>query len=132
MQWIQKDPAYGDIIRVKVKFYYHYGLYEDDMHVIQFGYPDNTGIDPEKIAVVSTDIQTFLHGGMLETAKLSFAEKRKRRSPKDSIEYAKNRIGTTGYNILHNNCEHFVNECVFAAHQSAFVDDAREKIRKKL
>lgn len=132
MKWIQKTPQYGDIIRVKVKFYYHYGLYEDDLHVIQFGYPDNTGIDPNEIAVISTDIQTFLHGGMLETGKLSFTEKRKRRTPKAAVEYAKEKLGMTGYNILHNNCEHFVNECVFGERTSEFVNHAREDVRKKL
>ncbi len=132
MQWSQNAPKYGDIIRVKMKFYYHYGLFEDEAHVLQFGLPDNTGTDPDKIAVISTDIQTFLAGGMLETAKLSLRERRKRRSPKASIDYAHTMLGRTGYNILHNNCEHFVNECVFGEHQSRFVEDARESIREKL
>lgn len=132
MQWSQKEPKYGDIIRVKMKFYYHYGLFEDEDHIIQFGFPDNTGIEPDKIAVVSTDIQTFLAGGMLETAQLSFQEKRKRRSPKASVDYAHQKLGMTGYNILHNNCEHFVNECVFGEHHSSFIETARNSIREKL
>ncbi len=132
MQWTTNDPKYGDIIRVKVKFYYHYGLFEDAEHVIQFGLPDNTGLDPDSIAVITTDMQTFLHGGMLETAKLSFAEKRKRRSPEKTIRYAHEQLGRTGYNILHNNCEHFVNECVFGVAESTLVDSTREEIRKRI
>ena len=45
---------------------------------------------------------------------------------------ARQRIGESGYNILHNNCEHFVNECVFGEKRSAFLQDVREKLRKKL
>jgi hypothetical protein len=115
-----------------MKFYYHYGLFEDEEHIIQFGLPDNQGTNPEDIAVITTDMQTFLAGGMLETAQLSFAEKRKRRSPQESVAYAHSRLGTTGYNILHNNCEHFVNECVFGQHQSTFVDEVRSEVRRKL
>ena len=100
--------------------------------MIQFGLPDNTGLDPDSIAVITTDMQTFLHGGMLETAKLSFAEKRKRRSPEKTIRYAHEQLGRTGYNILHNNCEHFVNECVFGVAESTLVDSTREEIRKRI
>ena len=34
--------------------------------------------------------------------------------------------------ILHNNCEHFVNECAFGKSNSRFLDDVREKLRQKL
>lgn len=132
MQWTANTPKYGDIIRVKVKFYYHYGLFVDAGQIIQFGLPDNTGIDPNEIAVISTDIQTFLHGGMLETAKLSFAEKRKRRSPEETIRYAQGKLGMTGYNILHYNCEHFVMECVFGTAESSLVNTTREEIRRRM
>jgi predicted phosphohydrolase len=34
--------------------------------------------------------------------------------------------------ILHNNCEHFVNECAFGEHNSEFLSSVRNKLRKKL
>lgn len=132
MRWVEKKPKCGDIVRVKCKFYYHYGLFEDAEHVIQFGLPDNTGVNPDEIEVLSTDVQTFLAGGNLETARLNLTEKAKRRSVKDSIAYAHEKIGMRGYNILHNNCEHFVNECVFGVAYSTMVSGVREDVKKKM
>ena len=62
MKWTQQPPVYGDMIRVKVKFYYHYGIYADDTTIIQFGLPDNRDIPPEKIKVLTTDIEAFANG----------------------------------------------------------------------
>lgn len=132
MQWTTDTPKYGDIVRVKVKFYYHYGIFVDESQIVQFGYPDNTGIAPEKIAVLVTNINEFLMGGFLETAKLNKAETAKRKSPQQTVEYALSRVGTTGYNILHNNCEHFVNECVFGEADTTIMETLRSQIRTKL
>ena len=112
MRFEERTPAYGDMIRVKVKFYYHYGVFLDENRVVQFGLPDNTGIPPEQIAVIMTDCQTFLQGGTVETACLTFWEKRRRRPPAKTEAYALSRLGQTGYHILHNNCEHFAYDCV--------------------
>ncbi len=131
MTWTSSLPHMGDIVRVKVKFYHHYGIFLDDNTVVQFGMPDNSGVDPKDIAVIVTDIDTFLRGGELEVAKLSLSEKVKRFSPRKTKEIALGRVGETGYNILHNNCEHFVNECVFGKHDSFFVKSVREEIRDK-
>ena len=37
MKWEVSLPEAGDIIRVKHRFYYHYGIYIDDDTVVQFG-----------------------------------------------------------------------------------------------
>lgn len=132
MKWAQKEPRSGDIIRVKVNFYHHYGIFVNENLIVQFGLPDNTGIPPEEISVLTTDIYTFLNGSDLETAILDRKEERARRSPEQTVEIALSRVGERGYNILHNNCEHFVNECVFGKTKSDFLENARKKIRKKL
>lgn len=131
MEWTADAPKRGDMIRTKVRFYHHYGIFVDENCVVQFGLPDNTGVDPDTIAVLTTDMDTFMHGGIPETARLSAAERKKRRSPERTVEYALSKVGTTGYNILHNNCEHFANECLFGEAKSSFLDDVREKIRIK-
>ncbi len=131
MTWTVDAPKIGDIIRTKVNFYYHYGIFADENCVIQFGMPDNTGIDPDTIKVITTDIKTFSNGVTVEKANLSASEKIKRYPPKKSVEIALSRVGETGYNILHNNCEHFVNECVFGESKSTFLDDVRSVIRKR-
>ena len=132
MKWTTNAPRPGDMIRTKVSFYYHYGIYASDAEVIQFGLPDNTGIPQEEICVNATDIYGFLRGGMLETAELTRQEKAKRARPDAILERARARLGETGYDILHNNCEHFANDCMFGAPASGFLDGVRASIRQKL
>jgi len=132
MDWIVSTPKAGDIIRVKVRFYHHYGLFVSEDEIIQFGRRDNTGADPRDIRVMITDINGFAEGGEVETAKLSAEEKRSRRSVRNTLAYAREQLGRDGYDILHNNCEHFVNECVFGEARSNFVDNVRRSLREKL
>ncbi|MBE6740231.1 MAG: hypothetical protein E7565_07935 [Ruminococcaceae bacterium] len=132
MEWVIKQPKKGDIIRTKVKFYHHYGIFVDEENIIQFGFRDNSGVDPETIEVLSTDIKTFCDGAPFETADLSVKEKLKRKSVKETVQSAQSALGQRGYNILHNNCEHFVNRCVFGEAQSSFLNNARDEIRAKL
>ncbi len=132
MDWTVDSPSPGGIIRTKVKFYHHYGIFISEDEVIQFGLPDDPGKPAEQIKVLSTNIYTFLGGGELETARPNGAEKKSMRNPQEIIKIARSRIGEGGYDILHNNCEHFVNDCVFGESSSSFLDSVREKIRKKL
>lgn len=132
MEWIEGTPRYGDIIRTKVTFYHHYGIFVDQQRVIQFGLPDDPGKPAELIKVIATDIYTFLQGGDLEVGKPNADEKKRLRAPAERVHAAEQRIGTGGYDILHNNCEHFVNECAFGEKNSSFVDNVRAKLRQKL
>jgi len=119
-------------VRVKVNFYHHYGIYVDDDHVIAFGLPDNTNTPPDDIKVVSTSIDVFLAGGMLEVGVPSIQESLKYRSAKQVVEYAEAAVGRTGYNILHNNCEHFMNECLSGEKDSQLLSSVRSKIKSLL
>lgn len=132
MEWKEGTPEFGDIIRTKVSFYYHYGIFVNDDRVIQFGLPDGPSKPAETITVLSSDIYTFLNGGELEIAVPSSKERKGMRSKKETVEFAEKEIGTGGYDILHNNCEHFVNRCAFGVSRSSFLDDVRAKIRQKL
>lgn len=131
MKWSDKTPEFGDMIRVKVKFYYHYGIFVDENTVVQFGMPDNTNTPPDDIAVITTDINTFSNGEFVEKADPDRTEKKRRNSPEITVKAALSRVGEKGYNILNNNCEHFANECYFGEKKS-FLDEVREKIRHKL
>lgn len=131
MRWSEKQPQRGDMIRIKTKFYYHYGIYADDDTVIQFGLPDNSGIAPEEITVLVTDIDTFRQGGMPETAVLTRKERAKCRKPEEVVRYALSGVGRKGYHILQHNCEHFANECLFGTSEAPAVQGLWEKIRDK-
>lgn len=132
MEWTCDSPKMGQIIRTRVSFYYHYGIFVSEDEVIQFGLPTDPGKSAEQIKVLVSDIYTFLNGGELETAKPTLAEKKTMRKPEEIIKTARSRIGEGGYDILHHNCEHFVNECAFGKSNSSFLDDVREKLRQKL
>ena len=128
MRWTSKNPVRGCAVRVKVSFYHHYGIYVDDDHVIAFGLPDNTGVDPDEIEVVSTPIDVFLAGGMLEVGVPTLQESLKNRNARQVAEYAQAAIGRKGYNILHNNCEHFMNECLSGEKESQLLNNVRSRI----
>ncbi|MEE1074704.1 MAG: lecithin retinol acyltransferase family protein [Acutalibacteraceae bacterium] len=132
MEWTVNSPKFGDIIRTKVTFYHHYGIFINENRIIQFGLPDNVYTPAEEIKVLATDIYTFLQGGELEVGKPTRQELKNMRSPEEIVKLAESRLGQGGYDILHNNCEHFVNECAFGEHNSEFLSSVRNKIRKKL
>ena len=132
MRWTEKMPASGDIIRTKVQFYHHYGIFVSEQEVIQFGLPDDPFRPAEEIKVLTSDIQTFLRGGELEVGVPEGEERKSVRSPEQIVSLARQRLGEGGYDILHNNCEHFVNDCAFGTPTSSFLQGVREKLRKKL
>ena len=132
MKWEPTLPCRGDIIRIKYKFYYHFGIYIDDSTVVQFGLPEDSVRPAEEVRVLISDIEAFSCGGEVECAVLSAVEKARRRPADDTCAFALSKVGEGGYNILHNNCEHFVHLCVFGKKSSPEMDLVRKEIRKKL
>ena len=126
-----KDPSRGDMLRVKLGSIYHFGIYVSDDEVIQFGLAPSrrTLLRDSEVEVLASDIDTFLSGGDLEVCEFDRKEKKKLRSPDEVISYARSKIGTKGYNILYNNCEHFANECMSGEHISLQADAVREIMR---
>ena len=125
------DCIRGDIIRVNLGGLYHYGIYVSDDEVIQFGYPPVLrNIDKDKVVVVSTDITTFACEKIVEVGSFVYSDHKKRFKPEVVVDNARNRIGEGGYNIIHNNCEHFAFECYCGLHYSSQEEEAREKWSK--
>ncbi len=113
-----REPKYGDIIRVKIKDdIYHYGIYVSDDEIIQFGYAKDAFLsDASNVCVNKCNIKDFLNGKFLEVRDYTILEKIKKNNPKKVISIASSRLGEKGYNLINNNCLHFVNECVFNKH----------------
>ncbi len=130
MKWQLVEPNYGDIVRVKIREIYHYGIYVSDDEIIQFGLPpvERTMLLAEDIKVCSSDIATFSAGGFLEVGKLGLAEKIKAFSPEKTVENARKMLGTGNYHLLYNNCEHFVYNAKFGEKKSTQIDDVRKKM----
>ncbi|MDR0831519.1 MAG: lecithin retinol acyltransferase family protein [Bacillales bacterium] len=116
-------PNYSNQIRVNRGLYFHYGIYIDKKHVIQFGSPTSE-LNPLTAEVMIVTLKQFLKDNKCEVGVLNNNELAIVRKPADIINYAMLKLGSKGYDILRNNCEHFVNECFFDKKESSQVDKA--------
>ena len=132
MKWVTKHPAFGDMIRIDLGGLYHMGIYVSDDEVIQFGLPPTSEnlLSANSIRVTSSDIDTFSAGKVPEVCTFDAAETKKIRTPEEIVSYARSKLGTGGYHILYNNCEHFANECVTGISISHQAEDVRAMFRK--
>ena len=132
-RWDVIEPRPGDMIRVNVGAYYHYGIFIGGDEVVQFGTASDAMGDPADVRILRSNIDDFLCGkGFLEVRVLSHAERRKKRPDKEIVAYALSRVGEGGYDIIHNNCRHFANECVVGQKGKTRIDSIRDQVRKKL
>lgn len=132
MKWWPTSCSAGDMIRVRIGSICHYGVYVSDDEVIQFGPPPRERfLPPEEVRVCVTTIDEFACGDIIETAQWTLSEKMKKNSPRKAISLARSRIGTGGYNLLHNNCEHFAYECVLGKKYCEQEEAVREQWRNR-
>lgn len=133
MNWYPTDCKPGDIVRIKLGSIYHYGIFVSEDQVIQFGMPpiEQYRLPAEQVKVLSTDIDTFSCNNIIEVASYTKKELKEKFSAKDVIKRAQDSIGQGGYNLLHNNCEHFVNYCVFDRRVCSVEEEAMEKWRSR-
>ncbi len=129
MKWWPDVCCPGDMVRASIGSVKHYGVFISEQEIIQFGPPPiaRTAIDDSSICVCAATAEAFSCGYIIEKAILDKSEKRRRLPPQKTIEIARSRMGETGYNLLHNNCEHFAYECVFGIKKSTQEDEARER-----
>lgn len=123
--WVQKPPQRGDHIRVQRMegLYAHHGVYVSDREVIHFtGADDDSILDWDKPEVISTDLATFLKGGVLEVKEYTDEEFTDLYSPEQVVSYARACLGDKGYNLIFNNYEHFANVCTLGRFRSNQVD----------
>jgi len=129
MKWWPSECTGGDMIRVKIGSIYHYGIFISVDEIIQFGLPprpENQG-SPLCTQVCKTDINVFSGGAIVEKAQFGIGEKIKKFPAKEIIKRARMRLGETGYDIIHNNCEHFAYECVFGQKRSLQTEEVKKR-----
>lgn len=134
MIWWQSECTYGDMIRVSFGNFYHYGIFVSDDEIIQFGLPPTEGLLNRKfdeISVCVTDIDTFSMGKMVEVASLEKGDPFKRLSPSKTVSRARKCIGEKGYDILHNNCEHFARYCYLGEKRCEVTEQVIDSWKKK-
>ena len=133
MKWMPTDAQSGDMVRIRIGTLLHYGVFVSEDEVIQFGWPPvpEYADRNEDIAVCAVDIDAFSCGRIVEVAVLDRKERKTRIPPEQTVKTARARIGTGGYNMIHNNCEHFAYECVFGEKKSEQTEYIRNFWKKK-
>ena len=132
-KWDVCDPYPGAMIRINSGLYYHYAIFIGNDEVVEFGHSSQAAGDPTDIRILRSSIDEFLAcGGFLEVRLFDRKEKRRKRSDKEIVKYALSRVGEGGYDLLHNNCQHFANECVFGEKGTTQPDALRAEISAKI
>lgn len=121
--WVEKKPKMGDHIKVSRGLYSHHGIYVSDEEVIHFtGKDEDSILDWSKPEVISTDLDYFLKGGVLEVKEYTDDEFCDLYPVEDIVKYARACLGDKGYNLVFNNCEHFANVCTLGRFRSNQVE----------
>ena len=128
--WELDDLYPGAHIRVLMNNFYHHAIYIGNNEVVQFGLPNIVDIDTKDIKVLRSPIEDFAKDGFIEVRKYSKKEQKIKRSNEEIIRIALSKVGESGYNIIHNNCEHFANFCVFGIKTSKQMDDINKNVLK--
>jgi hypothetical protein len=97
--------------------YTHHGLYIGNHQVIHYSGFAN-GRNSGQIATAS--LSEFSNGCEIRVRK----HPSRKYDANESVERAFSRIGEDWYNVLMNNCEHFVNWCIDGSHKSEQVNQA--------
>ena len=127
MSWVLKKPVFGDHICVSRGLYSHHGIYASDDCIIHFASNElGHETDPNYASICITDIQNFCRDGKLLVREFTDLELKEKRMPQDVVNYAFTKLGEKGYDLLHNNCEHFANECLFGKRVSSQVDNIKD------
>ena len=108
---------FGDHLSSPRTCYSHHGIFVGDDKVIHYSGFCN-GISSGCIEV--TSLKKFANGNDV----FIVVHKKRKFNSKESVERAGTRLGEDWYNVLLNNCEHFVYWCIMGKHKSKQTDDA--------
>lgn len=123
-QWCSCAPKRGDHIRVvRHGLYSHHGIYISKEEVIHFSGTDSDSVlDWSKCAVISTSLEEFLRGGTVQVKIYSPEEQKDLYPVEEIVDYARFSLGSRGYHLVYNNCEHFANVCTLGRFRSVQVE----------
>ena len=101
----------GDHLVTPRRGFTHHGIYLGDQQVMHYaGYIDGRGKKPVMIVTLARFDNGFGH--WVESPSI------RRFTPQQALRRAYSRLGENNYNLLFNNCEHFVNWCISDQHAS--------------
>ena len=97
MEWKFKEISIGDIVRVNMGSYYHYGVCTAEDRIIQFGLPILNPNENE-VEVCSTDFEGFLGGKFAEVMVLNKKELKSKNSVEDIVKNNEPHVALFGGN----------------------------------
>ena len=104
-------PKLGDHLVTPRRGYTHHGIYSGEKRVIHYsGLAD--GLNSGPVEEVSLDI--FCSGQPYEIK----SHPKRKFTREEIVNNALKRISEKSYNIVYNNCEHFVNKCIYGINTS--------------
>jgi hypothetical protein len=124
----------GDVVTVS-RFggkYKHYAIAVDNKgNVIEYNTKPGDP-DPRNALIRRSTLKEMSHGdssvlGIDKSVKSKY-------SPEETVKRAEAQLGSKNgkYNMINNNCEHFVNQVIGNGHKSKQVDDVKLKVANKL
>lgn len=115
---------YGDHIKVKIDSFYHHGVYLNDDQVIHYCSDEPFSILSKNLVINSTTLKFFAQGQNVDVVEYLSND---RFLPFESVRLAEEKIGEKDYDLLYNNCEHFVSSCLTGKRQSKLMEHLKEK-----
>lgn len=104
----------GDHIYIHRTGYTHHGLYMGNNEVIHY---EGASLDDPGGGICTTSLSDFSDGQEVHTQPYLFRVY----DAEESVERARSKEGDENYNLLFNNCEHFVVWCIMGLHFSSQV-----------
>jgi hypothetical protein len=98
----------GDVIYAQRNNYQHYGIYAGKSRVIHF--VGEKGDWWANVMVRETSLEKFAKGDPVFLCRFPKTDK-SHYSRYATLRRAKSKLGTTGFNLVFNNCEHFARWC---------------------
>lgn len=99
----------GDHLYITYGILTHHGLYSGDGKVIHYKKGKDKGIIEVPIQEFAEDVPSR---GLISKKIYIRKHETRKFSREESIERARSRIGEAGWNLLVNNCEHFIEWCI--------------------
>ena len=113
----------GDVIFTDRFFYRHYGIYAGHGRIIH--YSSSNGDFGNDACVRETSLKKFARGGECRIERFYDSQSNAQKfSREETVNRARSRMGEKSYNLLFNNCEHFVLWCKTGINKSVQVEKA--------
>ena len=117
--WIKERTQLegGDILRVKLEEYFHFGIYAGDNKVIHYCNESDSVLFNRDFTIKKTDISIFSKFEEISVMKTDSILNKS-----NILLDAESKLGLKEYDIIFNNCEHFVNKCAFGLNFSNYFE----------